>query len=1110
MKSKVLSSFESENSLFVPAAPEQEAAEGEARTEDKLELVKDGVPVGEPEHLVERMVSKLDSALRRRDENLKNVMLSLEEDNRQLRQELELYRRRETGASEQSQVLESKIQEVLDNMERLGKKKSPRSEHSDREKELPPLADGKLPSKFKRRSKSRPTDNPRESSSSSDSKVKDSAKVKPRRQNAYENDTTSSESEVKEKQKSKSAMKVDKLEVMVTNTQTENVALKQDLVEQKEKEAELVKRNLELEAQLVKALTPVSEVECKQVQTSARAGRREMSDTVSSTVGVNTDPPPPPVTVQSPSSRSLSSSKHVRVSMSSCFSSPSKSDSPVKDEDCLKTKTQVRKSRTRIKTKKTGGSGSMDEVTEVGQVQGRGHGVDGGTPSPSPSRERTEQPAKPQPALPGNGKSNGKQRSLSRPNGKKATSVPAKPSEVKAAAGKKETAGTGKKTITVEEPKKAKPGGGKTDTPGDNKKSKVIEGDDFRVTITSNADLVSCELSDTEDPGSPRKKIIVTPKTPDGKKTEQKRQQEAAVSKKGGKIPIRETYIKAKAELPAPQQYPAARPSREQLPAPVAKNYSGPCGASPSFSSPLAMTINQPMTVNYVGYNTYIPPTPSSDQVLLCSPTDRSLASTNLPISGRNTGMSFDGEVFTMMIKQESRDSNVYDAPSCIPDIYMRESPDGAYSYVIDGPALSSMSNISDIKHDGEEESSDGLERDIIRDFVMMEETGKEPFVVDMKKGGKAASPFKGYAEKVKQKVIKEYVNQEPPVNVKKRNKVDFQESDRPPTRVLPVRRAARKRLLKARSQSLSMDQLHELGDSTRQTPERLTRSRNTYYSTERLPTLTPSEEERIIRIKKYEDDTEKMNEKRAAALRVKEAKERYKFRKQKSFHQEQITIYETTPRPWTVPEDLKVPEIENENGEINGNFQLPELVETVSSLEDDQNNNNNRAAEDGAAAGGLNQKRKKLRKWRGLSPMSRTGGKVTGLSQLPLTVECFIVSRGWQIDQAQLNKAIARLDGINFVRIQMANTINRVVENIRPHNDVVLIHIGTNELSEACHSITSEDSVPGSRPDNYLFARLSQYSNILESNAVYSCIFLSLNCTRADWSQLAISQIPT
>ena len=77
MKSKVLSSFENESSIFV----------GEVKGGDeKLELVKDGVPVGEPEHLVEKMTGKLDSALRRRDENIRNVMTSLEEDNKQLRQ----------------------------------------------------------------------------------------------------------------------------------------------------------------------------------------------------------------------------------------------------------------------------------------------------------------------------------------------------------------------------------------------------------------------------------------------------------------------------------------------------------------------------------------------------------------------------------------------------------------------------------------------------------------------------------------------------------------------------------------------------------------------------------------------------------------------------------------------------------------------------------------------------------------------------------------------------------------------------------------------------------------------------------------------------------------
>ena len=52
-----------------------------------------------------------------------------------------------------------------------------------------------------------------------------------------------------------------------------------------------------------------------------------------------------------------------------------------------------------------------------------------------------------------------------------------------------------------------------------------------------------------------------------------------------------------------------------------------------------------------------------------------------------------------------------------------RESPDGAYSYVIDGPCpMSSLSNVSDLKHDNEEEeccSSEGPERDILMEFGM-------------------------------------------------------------------------------------------------------------------------------------------------------------------------------------------------------------------------------------------------------------------------------------------------------------------------------------------------------------------------------------------------------
>lgn len=151
MKSKVLSSNPTEN-LF-----EEEKDEGE----EALELVKDGVPVGEPEHLVQRMVHKLDSALRRRDENLKRAIATLEEDNQHLRREVEMYQAREktTGNAE----LEAKIQEVLDNMEQLQQRASTglasRSQMEsggsrDVGKELPPI-DGKSVTKHKRRSKSR-------------------------------------------------------------------------------------------------------------------------------------------------------------------------------------------------------------------------------------------------------------------------------------------------------------------------------------------------------------------------------------------------------------------------------------------------------------------------------------------------------------------------------------------------------------------------------------------------------------------------------------------------------------------------------------------------------------------------------------------------------------------------------------------------------------------------------------------------------------------------------------------------------------------------------------------------------------------------------------------
>ena len=60
-----------------------------------------------------------------------------------------------------------------------------------------------------------------------------------------------------------------------------------------------------------------------------------------------------------------------------------------------------------------------------------------------------------------------------------------------------------------------------------------------------------------------------------------------------------------------------------------------------------------------------------------------------------------------------------------------------------------------------------------------------------------------------------------------------------------------------------------------------------------------------------------------------------------------------------------------------------------------------------------------------------------------PFSAECFLVSRGWQLDQTRLLRALDRLKVANFGRVQLATTINRVVESIRPNLDAVIIHIG-------------------------------------------------------------------
>ena len=69
-----------------------------------------------------------------------------------------------------------------------------------------------------------------------------------------------------------------------------------------------------------------------------------------------------------------------------------------------------------------------------------------------------------------------------------------------------------------------------------------------------------------------------------------------------------------------------------------------------------------------------------------------------------------------------------------------------------------------------------------------------------------------------------------------------------------------------------------------------------------------------------------------------------------------------------------------------------------------------------------------------------------------PLSAECFLVSRGWQLDQTRLLRSLDRIQRAHFGRVQLATTINRCVESIRPHLDAVVIHVGNQELIEAAH----------------------------------------------------------
>ena len=966
IKSKVLSSGMDETSLFSNDSIQQ------------LEIIKNGKPNGDTNELVDMIMAKLEKILTLRDSQLEKLIQNLKEDNTYLRKELEEYRIRDSSEMKLNNELEFKMQEVIDNMKSLKDGQALSSSTSSGVLQDVKQREGRR--KVRKRSKSKAT------SDASNGRLRQRS-----RQNL--DDFTSSDEGSENYVKltaSPHAAASPKVSLIDTEQQTVDIdhfsremqtmnlftketgtitdldnKFNDNFISAAEKIDNTIKVNPEMQSNVIQKESlankkEVEEIADKQVENSRPMTKKQKNEKHNSKSDEKKS---------KPKNKKETNDKKPKLKEKT---QESKQKTHEEDID-KKVDTDVQKvniNKECEESKLNDGVENLALTSQKPQATSRKDDKKFKENIPSTNVQQTNGK---QTNAKGETKQKEKSKSLERSKSLKLKDTNGKDSKDKK-----------KKTKTSVNESNMKKAASESNIPAQSSTiSKVIEGDDFRITITSNQELASCELSDLEDPKSPRKKIIVTPKPPakgdtKGEKRGDKELKDETI-KKGGKIPISKQYIKQKTKVPAPEQFPVARPPAAQIP-------------TPSLPSS-CMSPSVPISVDISGYNHNLPPSPTHDY---------SICSNTYPISGRNTQMSM--EEFTMMIKQDSRDSNVYDAPSSIPDYLneVRESPDGAYSYVLDGRIRSSMSNISDLKYDLDEVESESLERDMLMEFVQMEERMERTSF-------KRNSPFRGYTERIKRRMMREIVNTNPGGH-QNSNGAHFGSNVQPIP--LPARKAQRRKLWKTRSQSVSNEKLTKIKSSLESARE-LIQSKRNCFSTDRLPNLTSAEEERIVKIKKYEDETERLNESRRHYNLRRITKDAMK---NKILPDKDIIIYEKS-RPATSTND--------DTTNTSDTREPDSGIESQGSKESFSDAHFKDCPSDNSTSG----KEQRMAK---LEPMDRQSRTVLSPDFPPLMVECFIVSRGWTVDQAQLTKALAKLEGINFVRMQVANTMNRVLENIR------------------------------------------------------------------------------
>lgn len=366
--------------------------------------------------------------------------------------------------------------------------------------------------------------------------------------------------------------------------------------------------------------------------------------------------------------------------------------------------------------------------------------------------------------------------------------------------------------------------------------------------------------------------------------------------------------------------------------------------------------------------------------------------------------------------------------------------------------------------------------------------------------------------EEVPRDIVREYVLQEEEKIAKRRSKLPLKFRDLKPVSVAKNRAKLNtsmqeRRQKQWRTRSWSTDKLLDTKKQGKSSENRLgTMGR---HSMERLPTLSAFDEERILWIKNLENDI-CMEEERRARSQLRRAQTTITTSDSSSSQSSPSTCISrgTSPynrlkrlmKPLTQPivatnpgtaqldkiqHELSVqippnqdkiepkieaieepnivenpPKIDVDNEEVfppeEPKQPQPQEISSAEVIGEEQpqadTTTSNSSAEDQAKK---RQLRRSLKKKEREAAMERRRSK-SRKKYPPLSAECFLVSRGWQLDQTRLLRALDRLKVANFGRVQLATTMNRVVESIRPHLDAVIIHIGNQELIEAAYSVVS------------------------------------------------------